>query len=693
MNSIKIRLSIIISLVFVISSSLLIILASNFSKKELGNVVEMQILTASEKISEEINETVFAEINLLKMIAGLPDIKNPDVSLEQKHKIASAIMDQDKTRIEVGYIDASGMSVNKDGKLVNLSGKKYFSGAAHGTYLIVTPYHDSDYNKSVMAYAYPIRTGNGSLSGVIYSVYDGNYLSDIITRKQLGTYSWPVLFDSTSMTVIGSNDHDRVVKSEKIYDTVSSGEKTSITNACAGYSGISYFLDGKTNKRMIGVYSPVTSVRWGVYTTIPYSEFFSGLDNMVRVMIISLAVTLAISLFILVGIITIAVNPLKRVNSAINDIATGNADLTKRIPLTGNTNDEIGVLVKGVNAFTEKMQTIVASIKDSKEELTDAGVDISKSTQDTGESITKIITNIKSVQGDIDVQIKGVESTVTAVNEIAASIQSLDKMIVEQTESVANASESVDSLVGNINSVGHSVSGMVSSFSDLRDKAKNGVEKQKDVNDRIRIIENDSIALQEANSVISNIAEQTNLLAMNAAIEAAHAGEAGKGFSVVADEIRKLSETSSNQSKTIGNQLQKITDSIIAIVNASKAAESAFSEVSYTIDSTDAIITRITEAMNEQSSASENLKEVLKLVNNYTSEVGIASSSMAKGNKLILDQVNRLQNSTESMKHGVKEMELSANDIEENGGILSGFSKRLENSINTIGEQIDQFKV
>lgn len=64
MNSIKIRLSIIISLVFVISSSLLIILASNFSKKELGNVVEMQILTASEKISEEINETVFAEINL-----------------------------------------------------------------------------------------------------------------------------------------------------------------------------------------------------------------------------------------------------------------------------------------------------------------------------------------------------------------------------------------------------------------------------------------------------------------------------------------------------------------------------------------------------------------------------------------------------------------------------------------------------
>ncbi len=128
------------------------------------------------------------------------------------------------------------------------------------------------------------------------------------------------------------------------------------------------------------------------------------------------------------------------------------------------------------------------------------------------------------------------------------------------------------------------------SFEVLTEKAQSGVEKQVAVNEQIYEIERESIALQEANSVISNIAEMTNLLAMNAEIEAAHAGEAGKGFSVVANEIRRLAEDSGEQSRRIGVQLSKITATISEIVSSSKLASDALDDVFKEIDSANQIV-------------------------------------------------------------------------------------------------------
>jgi methyl-accepting chemotaxis protein len=234
---------------------------------------------------------------------------------------------------------------------------------------------------------------------------------------------------------------------------------------------------------------------------------------------------------------------------------------------------------------------------------------------------------------------------------------------------------------------------MAESFESLAHNAEDGIQRQNDVNVRIKKIEEQSKTLQTANKTISDIASQTNMLAMNAAIEAAHAGKAGQGFSVVADEIRKLSETSSAQSKTIREELKKIAGSINDVVNASQASSDSFAAVNNSINETQQLVLQIKSAMEEQQEGSKQIGDALKLMNDNTSEVRAASHEMAEGNKSILVEVDQLRNTTGEIKDSMDKISKSAGNIRETSNSLSEIADSVEAAVGQIGNQIDLFTV
>lgn len=142
-----------------------------------------------------------------------------------------------------------------------------------------------------------------------------------------------------------------------------------------------------------------------------------------------------------------------------------------------------------------------------------------------------------------------------------------------------------------------------------------------------------------------------------------HAGDAGKGFTVVADEIRKLSETSSSQSKTIGEQLKNIQDSIVEIVSASQESSTAFSGVSARIQETDSLVQSVRTSLETQNDDSRSVIGLLSNMEKNTENVRSASLKMSEGSQRVLEKMDKLQTSVDAVSESMEMMSKNASSV------------------------------
>ncbi|MCC5879883.1 MAG: methyl-accepting chemotaxis protein [Idiomarina sp.] len=336
---------------------------------------------------------------------------------------------------------------------------------------------------------------------------------------------------------------------------------------------------------------PALLGEWVVQAQMPEAHFYAPIARLNTVMwslwIVAFVTALSIGYIFAKRLL----KPLHQLLRRMQNIASGDADLTQRIHIEGK--DEFAQLAHAFNRFIDNLRGVITQLADTSQAL---------ATQ-----AQQSLTGAQSSRDALTNQHQQVEQVATAMNQMTATVREVAQNTQEAAHSANHAMQATDD--GN-----QVVEKTIISISKLADEvsAAAGV---------IGALKEESKSISSILDAIRGIAEQTNLLALNAAIEAARAGEAGRGFAVVADEVRTLAVRVSAATDEINvkiSRLQRSSDDAVAVMargqqQASQSVDDAqgtghaLQQIRHSIHQINDMNTQVATASEQQSAVAEDI--------------------------------------------------------------------------------------
>ncbi|KAB0583176.1 HAMP domain-containing protein [Ideonella dechloratans] len=476
--------------------------------------------------------------------------------------------------------------------------RPWYTSAAAGQGVVITePYVDASTKKLVITFAQALREG-----GAVSAVAAGDVYMDGVSRSVASIRPTPHSFG-----FIVAKD-GKVMVHEDVSKVLQPAVQLSPALADAGASADTLTEARIGDRAVLLGRQPIEGTDWTLVIALDRDEALAGVNAMLWQSLLGSLLLAGLAVAVVGGLIAARLRRLTLLRDAMRDVASGEGDLTRRIPADGH--DELADIAGSFNRFVDKLQHTLRDIRGASESVRVASQEIANGNHDLSsrtESMASSLQQTASSMEQMTAQVGYSADTATQANQLAVSA----------AEAAQRGGDVVSQVVDSMNEISGS-----------------------------------SRRMAEIIGVIDGIAFQTNILALNAAVEAARAGEQGRGFAVVASEVRQLAQRSAAAAKEIKGLIDTSTAHVASGAERVGRTGEVMQEIVGSVRRVSDLIGEIASAATEQRDGIGQVNQAVSQLDQVTQQNAALVEQSAAAASSLKEQAHRLAEAVGTFRIG-----------------------------------------
>lgn len=647
-KSIRTRTFVSILPVFMITLLLVAIFSYHYSKGIIQSQIQQKMSVQLSDVSNDISANLSIHAKVPEVLARTLENQAASYTLDQYGTILSKVLQANADTFGVGiYFEPNryeavkplaSLYAYRDGDTIvttdeysdpayNYPEQEWYKAGMERPG-ITDPYYDPGTDTTMSTFAFPFFDQDQKLLGVITGDVNLSSLQKKIEQTAVGENGWAILLDQQGKYIAGP-DAAKIMQ-------LNIKDETNESLARAGHemlqkeAGMTSYTDSGKTYQLYYEKQPETG--WMLGLIISEEELYAPLQSLLAVIALLGLAGLAVTVIVVFFFSRSIANQLHEVNVLAGQMAEG--DFTHKLPI--RSSDEIGAMTGNVNRMIGDLGALLGKIADHSLRVASTSEQLMSVTDQTKTVAQDSAKAISDLAAEADVQLQATSESARAIDEMAAGVQRIAESAVETAEAAGEVADQAQK-----------------GYERIADAVEQMAQMEGSINETVGLVHalrSRSEQIGDIIGLITEISRQTHMLALNAAIEAARAGVHGRGFSVVAGEVKKLSD----QTSTAASEIEKL-------------------------------VVEIVQGNNETVSAVQANADAIKESSGKVSEAGQLFSEIRNGVGQIHQQIDEVSASTEQLLAGTEEL---VSTIEAMAGVSKQAADRAQHMAASSEEQL-----